>query len=371
MPKFTQSGTGATLTADQIKAGSFSPDTFFIETGTGRKITQKDLLNPSPIDPFTKDGAQQISQIAGQELASIPTPTPAPSPTSATPSLPTPQAPQVHDSFVTGIDANAKAARTALEDRLKTEQADIDRRREAAKAELDRLNEQSEAILEQDVEPLLQPFREDLENAERDRLHINKNFQANQKLVDELETLFTEANQLIQQKSQRFAPRASIAASVNKTLTDVEARAGVIQAVINARNGQIAQAETMIDRSVAAITADRKDQLTYYQAILDLNEKKAGREETKILNLDKEKRDFIKAEIGLLETDLARAESYADNIKSAMLDPDLALTYAEAGVKLTDSPDEVNKKLSEYGFQREKIERSNEMAANGFTFLAP
>jgi hypothetical protein len=44
---YIQSGTGATVTADQIRSGSFPPGTYFLESGTGKKVTQADLASGS------------------------------------------------------------------------------------------------------------------------------------------------------------------------------------------------------------------------------------------------------------------------------------------------------------------------------------
>lgn len=288
-----------------------------------------------------------------------------------TPTLPEPKANAVQESFLTSVSETAQKARGTVEEAYNREKEILDKKIEASETKITELTEKEELLLETDIEPLLSPFREELEKSERERLHINENFEANQKLTNELDQLLTEGNNLIRKEKSRFASRTSIARGTAKAIEDVSARAGVIQAVISARNGQINQAFTMINRTVDAINADRKDQLTYFQTILNFYEGQKGKEEDKIITLEKEQRDFIKKEIGLLQSDMKTAEKYAENIKDAMTDPDTALLYAQAGVKLNDSPEEIAKKISQATYSKEVRDLSNSMAVDGFTALTP
>ncbi len=53
---FVQSGSGAKLTAEQVKSGSFPKGTFFTESSTGRKLTQKEIGgSPPDSNPRTKN----------------------------------------------------------------------------------------------------------------------------------------------------------------------------------------------------------------------------------------------------------------------------------------------------------------------------
>lgn len=309
-------------------------------------LTPDQVEQPQPVQPPAPDAVNLTplkTPVAADTLA------PAQDPT-----LPEAQAPQVQQEFVTSVAADVKNARTTLENAYETQQADIDK-------QLEDLRKKEKEILDSQQE-LSQPFREELENKERERLYINENFQANQKLVNELDTLLTEGNEMLRGERNRFASRSSIAAGVSRTLDDVNARAGVIQAVLSARNGQIAQAYTMIDRSVTAITADRKDQLSYYDTLLSLNNQ--GQ-----LKLDGDSKKIAEEKTTLLKGDLDRAEKTADTIREAMLDPDLAQAYAETGVTLLDTPEEINKKLATYSYAKEVRDLSNDMATSGYSFL--
>lgn len=206
---------------------------------------------------------------------------------------------------------------------------------------------------------LSQPFREELENAERERLYVNQNFEANQSLVNELEQLLTEGNNLIKQQQEVTGLASVRNPRVQKTIMDVQARAGVIEAVINARNGQIAQAQNLIDRSINAIAQDRNDQINYYSTILELNRRD-------ILSLDQESKDMANYQLNLMQQDLDRAEATADYVKQLMLDPATASLMGQAGVSLNDSVETINSKLRQAQYQMEVIDNSNQFMMQGY-----
>lgn len=273
------------------------------------------------------------------------------------PPLPQPAAPDVQENYIKSLQEELEKTKTDLKE---SEQKKLD----DAKSRIDQFAAQQEEYVKQNVEPLTSPFRQKLEDAERERLYITENFEANQKLTNELDSLLTEGNALIEQQRQR--PVASVIGNrmVAKTMEQVAGRAGVIQAVMAARNGQINVAERMIDRSVAAITADRNDQINYFNTLLKLKE-------DKFLKLEKAETDFAESEVKSLQSEVDSAQERADFIKKAMIDPDTAQAYADAGITLDMTPEQIAKKLGDYAYTKEVADLSNEMAKDGQTYLAP
>lgn len=253
-----------------------------------------------------------------------------------------------------GLQADVQTYRTQLDSVLSNQKATVD-----AKLEEARKTEQ-EALSQ--VKTLTTPFRENLETTQRESLYINKNFEANQQLVNELEQLLTEGNNLIKQQQSVTGLSSIRNPRIQQTMTDVQARAGVIEAVINARNGQIAQAQNLIDRSISAITNDQNDQLMYYQTVLSL----ANRD---IVSLDTESKDIAKQQIALIKSDLTRAESTVDYVKQLMLDPDKAALMGQAGVSLNDSVETINTKLQNAVYYNEVQEYSNKITMSGGTVV--
>lgn len=257
-----------------------------------------------------------------------------------------------NSSYVNSLNAEVEKARKALEATLKKQQEENEKK-------LAELRETEKKTVEQ-IGELTTPFREDLENAERERLYINKNFEENQKLIDELDTLLTEGNDLIRQQKEVTGLAAVRNPRIQKAMDDVAARAGVIEAVINARNGQIAQAYNMIDRSIGAISADRQDRLTYYQTILNLTNRD-------ILMLDADSKKIAQEQIDLLKTDLTRAQATADYVKQLMVNPSTAALMGEAGVSLNDSVEVIQSKLALASYNKEIREMANQLTLSGAT----
>ena len=253
-------------------------------------------------------------------------------------------------SYINGLSGEVERARKALEQSLKQQKEEADKK-------IVGLREKEQQTLEK-VGELTQPFREEIEIAERERLYVNENFEANQQLVSELETLLTEGNDLIRQQKEVTGLAAVRNPRIQKTLDDVASRAGVIDAVLNARNGQIAQAYNMIDRTVGAITADRQDRLSYYETILNLTNRD-------ILLLDADAKNIAAEQLNLLKTDLSRAQATSDYVKQLMLSPETAAFMGEAGVSLNDSVEQINGKLSQASYSREIRELANKLTTEG------
>jgi hypothetical protein len=285
------------------------------------------------------------------------------------PVLEAPVANDVSQSFQNSISSNLEQQKQQLTDAFDKQLADIERKQEEAQAQVDDFTEKQEGVLDQ-AKAAATPFRADLEKAERDRLKIDENFQANQSLINEMGTLLQQGNDLINQQKGTTGLAALRNPRINQTISDVSARAGVIQAVLSARNNQIGVAENMIDRTVAATNADRNDQLNYYNTLLNFygNEKDVAG--NKLINLDKDQKSFVAAKIGQLQDEVARTQETADFIKQAMISPETALDFANAGVTLNDSVETINAKLAEGQFKKEKSALINEMTTDGFTFLS-
>ncbi len=298
----------------------------------------------------------------------VTSPVPAPTPT-ATPTLPVPQAPTTHENFMASGATQLDNTRKTLETGYKTQLDQIQAKRDEAQKNVDQLTADQGNLIDTNIGPLLEPFRQTLETTQREALHVNANFEANQALTEELSSLLTEGNNLVKQQKGLPLSMSVINKTTTKTMSDIAARAGVIQAVMSARNGQISTAETMIDRSVAAVTADRKDQLDFYKTVYDFYEGQKTDENKKITSLDSEKATFVKAQIGLLEHDMTQAEDNANNIKKLMQDPDKAMFMAKAGVTLNDTPEQVNAKMAKQAQVEAVAKEKNDLTEKGYTYV--
>lgn len=255
-------------------------------------------------------------------------------------------------SYVTGLNAQTEAARKTLEERLLRDQ-------EANKLASEEARKREQGALAE-AEKLTTPFREDLEKKERERLGTETVLSEQRGLLNELDQLLTEGNELIRQQKDVTGLSAIRNPRVQKTMDDITARAGVIEAVVNLQNTYLSNAYQSIDRSANAITQDRQDRLAYYDTILSL----ANRD---IISLDSKSQKIAEEQVNLLKFDLERATKTFDDIKELMVDPDKALLMAEAGVTLNDSVEAINSKLSTATYAREIKDLSNAMALDGYS----
>lgn len=278
-----------------------------------------------------------------------------------TPQLPAMQAPTIMDSYVTSLSQDLANQRKAVEDAYKRELEAVQTKSDELRRQMDELTKKQEGIIETDINQLTQPFRADLENAERDRLFINENFNANQSLVRELEKLLTDSSNMMRQmQGQRVPGLASIQQSpqLMANLGNVAARVGVIEAVMSARSGQIAEGYRMIDRSIDAMNADRRDRLNYYSTVLDFYQNQKDEKGEQLFKLEQKEYQWLQKQVGLLEDDLARSQATADYIKELMVNPDTAKFMADAGITLNDSIQEIQRKMAEQTTRQQRIEQA-------------
>jgi hypothetical protein len=287
----------------------------------------------------------------------------------SSPELPVPTATSVIDQYSQTLLQNEQNLRTQLEQKYQAELDRINKAREEAQKEKDALTAKTEGMITEDVKPLLEPFRADLEASERERLKVEENYFENQALVEELDSLLTQIQADVQATKDVTGLSSIREPRITKAVEDATARVGVIEAVMAARNNQINQAYTLIDRTLGAMTADRQDQLNYYNTLLNFYDKQTDEEGNKILSLDKEEKEIVNAQISLLENDLAQAQSNANYIKNLMINPDTAQFMAKAGITLNDTPDEVNRKMSEQSNRDQITEYKNSLVAQGYEYV--
>lgn len=314
------------------------------------------------IDTYKKQGNLSTGQI-GDIFAT----TPIESPTSApkvqnTPTMPEPQATKIQDAYMTSLTENQANTRKALEDTYKSQKEALDREKEA----LDIKQQEYMANIDPTTRPTWEQETRVMQNqlnaSEAASKTLQTNFEEKQKLVNELDTLLSEGNAVIQQERQApgAVPSVITNARVNRAIQDVSARAGVIQAVLSARDGQIAQAHNIINQARGAVEAQWNDQKEYYTKLLEYNDEK-------IISLDEQSQEIAKKQLGLVENDLKQIEETTNYLKEQMIDPKNAQFMADAGVKLTDSIQVINQKMAQQARVIEIREQSNKLAEKGYT----
>jgi hypothetical protein len=292
-----------------------------------------------------------------------------PADTTQAPPPPTFQASQPPDDL--SLKAQVDKQRAELEATYRTQLEEANKRIAEAEKIQAEMRAKQEGVLGE-ADPLTQPFREDLEKAERERLKIEENYFANQALTNELDRLLTESIEMTRKlQTQKVPGLAGLQQSSRmvKAQEGVQSRIAVIEAVMAARNNQIGVATTFIDRSLRNIQQDRQDRLGYLENLFNFYETTRTEEGKKIFNLTQDQKAIIQEQTNLIKTDLARAEAVADRIREIILsNPTMA---HEAGLSLNDTMDEITKKIANYSLTQERKEMDNQMAGKGYKVLSP
>src|SRR4029077_9958032 len=252
-------------------------------------------------------------------------------------SFPTPTGGNVADQFNTALNTQLAAQKAAL-------QAEADKRAAEYQAQIDALNKQQQTITaNQDAamastkDVMLKEVADKTAALELEKKQYQENYDARQALTNELDTLLSTSNQIIEQMRNTTGLASIMNPRIAKTMSDVAARAGVIQAVMAAREGQIGLAQSQLRTSIDAIDAIAQDQLNYYHTIVDYYQNQKEQNGKKLFSLTNDQKASLDVKLSTTQSDLERTQATAAIIQKAMLDPDTAMEYAKAGVSLNDS----------------------------------
>jgi len=281
---------------------------------------------------------------------------------------PKPPEPTDITNYTQSIQKELEKQRLELEKQYQTQLETIQKQLEELRKLQEQTIQKQESTIQQ-AEPLTQPFRQSIEEKERERLKVEENYFANQSLINELDSLLTEINTSNLRDQELIRTGVISRTTANKRKENATARVGVIEAVLNARNNQIGTALNFIDRTVNAITQDKQSRLSYLNTLISFYDQARNEQGQKIYQLEKDERDIINKQISLLENDLAQAQKNADYIKELMISPETAQMVADAGITLLDTPEVVNKKLADYSYRQEKIQIANKMEQQGYQFI--
>lgn len=273
------------------------------------------------------------------------------------PSLPEPTAPTAVSTYLSGVTADVANAKSDLQNTYDTKIQDLNNQiaqlRQTSTSATASLNTIENSNTVQNLEQTLQQ-----------RYQVQANFDANQASISELETIMNTTNAQILAAQNTTGLKSITDPTVALMQKDAAARVGVIQAVMKARSDQIATAFSIIDKTVAAVQADQKDQIAYYTSIKDAADKG-------ILSLQSDEKTYVDAQVKLQQDTLDSVQKTADFIKSQMTDPKTAQFMEAAGVKLTDTIDQIEAKMAQQAGIQARNDLINTMGEKGYSQLTP
>ena len=274
-------------------------------------------------------------------------------------STPTETVSTEQQTFQSGLASSVEKARTNLDDTLKTQRDEALKRVEKNQEELKRLQKETDPRERDTFEQEKRITQSQLDAAETAASTLEEDFVARRKTVSELEKLLTQGNELIKQKQSAPVSQQILNKSVNKSIQDVQARAGVLEAVLSGLDGNISQAHTLIGNARNAVDAQWRDVKAYQQSYMALVE--SGQ-----LKKDKILTSYSQGQIALAEKELQRSEATEDYLKELMIDPTSAQFIADAGITLNDSVEEINNKMQKQTQREEIKDVTNDLVFEGY-----
>ena len=269
--------------------------------------------------------------------------------------LPEPEAPVVQDSYLKSLSYNLENTKKALREEIASQKEAEQKRQDET---LEKLDPTKRATYQQE-QAIVSNLLRTAETASR---NIGIDIEKRRQMTSELEGLLNRSNAILNREAGLPVGQRVISARNTNALNDIVARAGVLEAVFSAIDGNISQSYTAINQAQEAVAQQWRDTQNYYGTILQLSSQK-------LLNLDKEEKEIAERELSMAEADYARSLETSEYIKSLMIDPESAQFIADAGVKLNDSIEVINEKMAKQARIKEVNDIKNEMTANGYEYV--
>lgn len=276
--------------------------------------------------------------------------------------MPEPTAPGAAEMFQGGLEGSVLGAQTSLTQKMDAEKEAALKRTEELYARLEEIQKEVDPTRRATFAQEEQTVRNQLQAAETASATLERDFDKRRSVVSELEKLLTEGNRLIESSRTLPVSMSVLNKSASRSLQDVQARAGVLQAVVAGLDGNMSQARSLISGATSAVSALWRDKVEYNRAYLALVER-GGLAKNKI------HQDFANAEIKLAERKLADIEETKNYIQKLMINPESAQFLASAGVSLNDSIEEINTKMAEQARTDEIDEVINDLKLEGYQYV--
>lgn len=278
------------------------------------------------------------------------------------------------DAWSQGVATEVATLKQQLTDAYAEQERKVADQIKIAQKKSDELAAKQENILKEanpqlgvNYEQEQQIIKNQLDAAEAASETLKQNFMDNQKAIAELETLWTEAMNGINQMKSQTGLASIRTPRINQAIDYYNARKGVLQAVMAARDDQINFAHSIIDNAAEKSAASKNEQISYYNALLSFYSGQQGIQENRIATLTQTEQKYIDKQIGILENDLAQAEETTSYIKQLMVNPATASLMQDANINLNMSVAQINEALAGAANIKEARDTANSMVANGYS----
>jgi len=277
-------------------------------------------------------------------------------------SMPQPTAPAAQESFQTGVQSSVDSAEANLNTSLAKQRDEGLERQDELNTKLEGIMKESDPAKRETSAQEGRIMQNQLDAAEDASATLEEDFNTRRSTVDELKKLLTQGNQLIERAKSQPIALSVLDKSISQTTQDVQARAGVLQAVLTGLDGNISEAHSIINNAQSAVSASWQDTLTYNEAYMNLVQ-------TGELAKNKIYEDYASSEVSLAKDKLDNIQATSDYLKKLMVTPDDAKFMARAGVSLNDTVDEINEKMAAQSQRDEINDTINDLSKDGYKYV--
>lgn len=310
-----------------------------LNNGPSLDVMKQQLLGAQ--DKLTSLGAPPMTSIGS-------TVTPPTNGGGSGPTLPNPTGASTAAQYVTGIAATLQSQQQQLQDAYQQQQQNYQTKIDALNTQNKELQALEDNGMAGELSTTTQETAQKQAALDQEQKAYQENYDANQSLIGEMDGLLTQGNQIIENMQNTTGLASIMNPRIAKTMSDITARTGVIQAVLAARNDQIGVAQNQLKSSLDAITSISNDQLNYYKSVVSFYDNQKSDNTAEITKMSADQKTYVDGQIKSIQDNITQTQQTASIIQKAMLDPTQALAFAKAGVTLNDSVEQINAKLATY-----------------------
>ncbi len=199
-----------------------------------------------------------------------------------------------------------------------------------------------------DYDTLSTPFYQDTFDKYNDQFDTEQMINDYKTLAYDLANYGKEMTNALEVESERpslLSVSQGRQANITSTYTSKIATA---QAAMDALSGSINLVYTHINNATSAIQADREQRISYLDTVMSLSQTREGKAETALLTLTTEEKSQIENLKTQLQSEVDTIEETKEYVVELMTDPATASIVHNAGVELTDTKEEIARKINDY-----------------------
>jgi len=272
-----------------------------------------------------------------------------------------------NETFNISLQNQVNNLKAQIEDENTKRQAEDQTLIDRYTKEIDELNQLQADNLSDKGSAILETKQRALDALEEGSVIFRKAQQEKIELGNQLQNLLEQGQALIKQQQGVTGLSSIRTPRINKTISDVNAQAGIIQAAINAKQGDMNSAFGILEATATAVSLYGQNELNYFEGIDNFYKNQKGDAFTK-LSLDKEQKEYLDFKINTLKDELAVVENNKETLQELFTDPDMATLFAKAGISMNTPQSEWGSKIAKYENTQEIADFKNDKLAEGYVY---